>query len=155
MRFYQLFFTVVLFLALNGCAKQPPASTPLETLKAYTTAYKKKDTTTMKILLSDQSIKMAEQEAKSQNLTLDDIVERETLFNPSQTSLKYRNVKVEGEKATIEVENSFGGYDTIPFVLEEGVWKLDKQGYANQMIQQIDEQQNKRFDELINQDRQP
>ena len=108
----------------------------------------------MKILLSDDSIKMAEQEAKAQNLTLDDVVKRETLFNENQTSVEYRNEKVEGDRATIEVKNSFNTWDTIPFVKEDGIWKIDKQGFANQTLQQVDEQ-NKRLDELINQGRQP
>ena len=108
----------------------------------------------MKLLLSDASIKMAEQEARAQNVTLDDIVKRDTLFSESQTSLKYRNEKIDGDKATIEVENSFGSFDTVPFVREEGAWKIDKQGFANQMLQQMDEQ-NRKLDEIINQGRQP
>ncbi len=87
----------------------------------------------MKLLLSDASKKMAEQEAKAQNVTLDDIVKRDTLFSESQSTLRFRNEKIEGDKATIEVENSFGSFDTVPFVKEEGAWKIDKQGFANQM----------------------
>ena len=108
----------------------------------------------MKLLLSEASIKMAEEEAKAQNVTLDDIVKRDTLFNESQTQLKYRNERIEGDKAIIEVENSFGSFDPVLFVKEEGVWKIDKQGFANQILQQIDEQ-NRKFDEIINQNRQP
>jgi len=154
MRFYRIFLILIFTIGIFGCTSAPPASTPLETLKAYTTAIKKKDTTMMKILLSDDSIKMAEQEAKAQNLTLDDVVKRETLFNENQTSVEYRNEKVEGDRATIEVKNSFNTWDTIPFVKEDGIWKIDKQGFANQTLQQVDEQ-NKRLDELINQGRQP
>ena len=108
----------------------------------------------MKLLLSEASIKMAEEEAKAQNVTVDDIVKRETLFNESQTQLKYRNERSEGDKAIIEVENSFGSFDPVLFVREEGVWKIDKHGFANQILQQIDEQ-NRKHDEIINQERQP
>lgn len=108
----------------------------------------------MKLLLSNASIKMAEDEAKAQNVTVDDIVERETLFNESQTQLKYRNERVDGDKAIIEVENSFGSFDPVLFVREENVWKIDKRGFANQMLQQMDEQ-NRKLDELINQGNQP
>ena len=108
----------------------------------------------MKLLLSDASLKMAEQEAKAQNVTLDDIVKRETLFSESQSQLRFRNEKIEGDKATIEVENSFGSFDTVPFVKEEGRWKIDKQGFANQILQQMDEQKRK-TDEIFNQGRQP
>ncbi len=108
----------------------------------------------MKLLLSDASIKMAEQEAKAQNVTLDDIVKRETLFSEGQTTVEIRNQKIEGDKATIEVKNSFNTWDIVPFVKEDGVWKIDKQGVANQMMQQM-EQQNQRLDDIINQGGQP
>ncbi len=149
-RFAVIFFTCFLF----ACGEQSKLSSPLETLKAYTQAIKKKDTTAMKLLLSDASIKMAEQEARAQNRTLDDVVKNETLFSENQSSLKFRNEKIDAGKATIEVENSFGSWDTVPFVREEGVWKIDKQALANQMLRQ-NEEDNKKLDDIINQGRQP
>jgi len=103
---FTFIFTIALFLI--SCGGEPKSSTPLETFKTYTKAIKQKDTTTMKLLLSDASIKMHEQEAKAQNLNLDDIVKRQTLFSETQTSVEHRNEKIEGDKATLEVKNSFG-----------------------------------------------
>lgn len=154
MRFSSKFIILLIGLSLWACAGGSSASTPLETLKVYTTAIKKKDTTMMKLLLSEASIKMAEEEAKAQNVTLDDIVRRDTLFNESQTQLKYRNERIEGDKAIIEVENSFGSFDPVLFVREEGVWKIDKRGFADQILQQINER-NQKVDDDINQNRQP
>ena len=154
MRVYSKFIILLLTGCLFACGENKKPSTPLETLKAYTKAIQKKDTTTMKLLLSDASIKMAEQEAKAQNRTLDDVVKNETLFNESQKSLKFRNEKIDGDRATIEVENSFNSWDTVPFVKEEGVWKIDKQTIANQLLEK-NEEDNKRLDEIINQGRQP
>jgi len=154
MSFISRFAIIFLFGFLLACGEGSRLSTPLETLKAYTQAIKKKDTTAMKLLLSSGSIKMAEQEAKAQNLTLDDVVKNETLFSESQKQLRFRNEKIDGDKATIEVENSFGSWDTVPFVKEEGVWKIDKQALANQILEQ-NEQDNKRLDDIINQGRQP
>lgn len=151
---YFKFAILIFFGFLAACAGGAKPSTPLETLKAYTQAIKRKDTTEMKLLLSNASIKMAEQEARAQNRPLDDIVENETLFSRMQTSLKFRNERIEGERATIEVENSFGGFDTVPFVKEEGAWKIDKQGVADRMMQQI-ERDDKKLDDIINQGRQP
>ena len=108
MRFYLQIIIIVLTGLLFACAGDEKPLTPLETLKAYTTAIKKKDTTQMKVLLSDASIKMAEQEAKAQNITLDEIVKRETLFSENQRTVKYRNEKIDGDKATIEMMDSFG-----------------------------------------------
>lgn len=108
----------------------------------------------MKLLLSAESIKMSEQEAKSQNVPLDEIVKRETLFNENQKTVEFRNEKIEGEKATIEMKDSMGVWNTILFVREDDVWKIDKQGIANQMIKQVEER-DKQLDEIINQGKTP
>ncbi len=148
MRSYKYFSVLLLVTLFAGCGNSKLV-TPLDTLKFYAQSIKKNDVKTMKTLLSDASLKMAEQEAASQNLPLDDVIKRETLFGENQTSLKFRNEKTENDKATIEVENSFNSWDTVYFVKENGIWKIDKQGAANQMMQQIDEQ-NKKLDDAIN-----
>lgn len=107
----------------------------------------------MKLLLSSESIKMHEQEARAQNLTVDDIVKRETLFSEGQRKVEFRGEKIEGDKATLEVKTSYGTWETVPFVREDSVWKIDKKGYADRFIQDI-EQENQRVDEMMNQDRQ-
>jgi hypothetical protein len=155
MRFYKKFLVVASAGFIFACAGKFTTSTPLETLQAYTAAIKKKDAAQMKRLLSDASIKMAEQEAKSQNVPLDEIMKRETLFGENQRSVNYRNEKVDGDRATIEMKDSFDAWVTVPFVREEGVWKIDKQGLANQMMQQIQDENNKKFDDIINQSKQP
>jgi hypothetical protein len=155
MCFYKKFLVILSACFIFACAGKPSPSTPLETLKVYTTAIKKKDTTQMKLLLSDASIKMAEQEAKAQNVAVDDIIKRETLFGENQRNVNFRNEKIDGDRATIEMKDSFETWVTVPFVREEGVWKIDKQGFANQMMQQIEEENNKKLDDIINQGRQP
>src|SRR5437879_4845443 len=124
MRFWSriLIFAVV-SMALACAGEQKPA-TPLETFQTYTKAIKKKDITTMKLLLSSGTIKMHEQEAKAQGVTVDDIVKRETLFSENQTTLKYRNEKINGDNATLEIMTQSGGWETVPFVKEDGVWKI-------------------------------
>ncbi len=155
MCFYKKFLVVLSASFIFACAGKPAPSTPLETLKVYTMAIKKKDPTQMKLLLSDASIKMAEQEAKAQGVTLDEIVKRETMFSENQRTVEHRNEKVDGDRATIEMKNPFDMWITVPFVREEGVWKIDKQGFANQMMEQIEDENNKKIDDIINQGRQP
>ena len=77
MRIWSRILILSLAAYFAGCGQQKPA-TPLETFKTYTKAIKQKDTTTMKLLLSDATMKMHEKEAKAQGVTLDDIVKRET-----------------------------------------------------------------------------
>jgi hypothetical protein len=135
MRIWSRILILSFVAALPACTPKP--ATPLETFKTYIKAIKQKDTAAMKTLLSDSTIKMDEQEAKAQGISVDDVVKRETLFTESQKSVEYRDEKIDGEKATLQVKNSFGSWETVPFVREDGVWKIDKQGYANQMMQDI------------------
>jgi hypothetical protein len=137
-----------------GCAGEQKPETPVETFKSYINAVKRKDTTRMKLLLSAESIKMHEQEAKAQNVTLDDIVKRETLFTEGQKVVEFRNEKIEGDKATLEVKNSFGSWEKVPFVREDNEWKIDKKGYSELLQQEIDNS-TQQMDDFINQGREP
>jgi hypothetical protein len=85
-----------------------------------------KDTTTMKLLLSADTIKMHEQEAKAMGITVDEIVKRETIFSEGQKVVELRNEKIDGDKATLEVKNSMGRWETVYFIRENGDWKIDK-----------------------------
>ncbi len=149
MRSYKYFLVLLLIGIFAGCGNSKLV-TPLDTLKFYAQSIKRNDIKTMKMLLSDASLKMAEGEAASQNVPLDEVIKRETIFDENQKSLTFRNEKTENDKATIEVENSSNSWDTVYFVKENGIWKIDKQGAANQMMRQIDEQ-NKKLDDAINQ----
>ena len=148
MRIWSRILIFSLLATAISCGESKPA-TPLETFKTYTKAIKAKDTTTMKLLLSNATIKMHEQEAKAQGVTVDEIVKRETLFSESQKTVEFRNEKIEGDKATLQVKTAYGSWETVPFVREDDVWKIDKQGYADQMLKDMDES-NRKLDELIN-----
>lgn len=147
MRIWSRILIVSLISFAVSCATSEPVS-PLQTFKTYTKAIKAKDITTMKLLLSSATIKMHEKEAKAQGLTVDDIVKRETLFSENQKSVEFKNEKIDGEKATLQVKNSYGSWETVPFVREDGVWKIDKQGYADQMLREI-EDNDKKLDDVI------
>ena len=97
---------------------------------------------------------MHDLEAQAQGSTVDEIVKRETIFSEGQTSVKLRNEKIEGDTATLEVENSFGAWEIVPFIKENGEWKIDKKGYAERMMQELDKD-NQQLDQIINQSRQP
>ena len=140
-----------LAISIAACTPQRPA-TPKETFMTYIKALKAKDYTTMKLLLSDATIKMHEKEAKAQSVSVDDIVKRETLLSEKQTAVEYRNEKVDGDKASIQVKDSYGSWQTVPFVREDGVWKIDKQGYADQILKDIEDGE-KKIEEMINANR--
>ena len=153
-RIFLITLTIFTSLAFTACGENQKLETPLDTLKAYTQAIKRQDTAAMKSLLSKGSLKMAADEAKSQNVATDEVIKRETLFLPEQKGLDYRNEKTEGESATIEVKNSSGTFERIPFIKENGSWKIAKEKYVEEMIKQSDEEM-KKLDEQINQGKQP
>src|SRR5690242_19459162 len=147
---FRLVGAIFLFVVgLAACGGPGKDRTPSDTFKEYVKASKKKDTTAMKILLSSATMKMHEQEARAQNTTVDDIVKRETLLAPDQTTVEYRNEVINGDKASIQFKNAYGSWETLPFVREDNQWKIDKAGYANLVLQQMDES-NRRLDDLIN-----
>ncbi len=151
--FTSLMLAAAILSVACGAASEPKS--PVETMKTYTKAVKAKDTTTMKLLLSADTIKMLEQEAKSQSVVLDEIVKRETLFPESQKVFEFRNEKIEGDKATIEVKNSFDHWETWPFVFEDSQWKIDKKGYADRLMIDIQQQTDSAIDDMMKQDQIP
>ncbi|MGI8670699.1 MAG: hypothetical protein ACR2J3_12775 [Aridibacter sp.] len=152
------FYGKILILILTACfisaCGDSDAAMPKDTLTAYTIAVRKKDVAMMKNLLSAASLKIHEQEAKAQNVSLDEIILRDTFFPVPEGKkfFDFKNQKIEGEKATVEVENNFGGYDVIFLVKEDGIWKIDKKGTSDQIIDQ-NEADQKKLDDLINQGR--
>jgi uncharacterized lipoprotein len=140
-------------LLLGACTSPKAPATPVTTFQTYTKAIKQKDIATMKLLLSKATLEMHEMEAQAQGVTVDDVVKRETLFAENQKVVKFRNEKIDGELATLEVQNSMGTWETVPFVKENGEWKIDKKGFAQRLMEQ-NEKSNQELDNLINQGRQ-
>ncbi len=132
-----ILITVLTGLLACSSADTKPA-TPIETFKTYTKAVKNKDVATMKVLLSDATMKMNELEAQARGVSVDEVVRNETLFAEHQKTVKLRNEKIEGDIATLEVENTFGRWETVPFVMESGQWKIDKKGFAQRMMEEAD-----------------
>lgn len=153
MRFYQTIFVLISALAVFSCTSELRLETPMQTFVAYTQAIKKDDAAQMKKYLSKETLKMAENEAKAQNVSTDEIIKRETLFSKEQRGLDFRNVKTDADKATIEIKNSSGVWNTVQFIKEDDIWKIDKKAYADDLEKQIDED-IKRQDEQFNQSRQ-
>ncbi len=151
MRIYQNFLIVLLACFALSCGGSSTSVTPFETLKAYSSAIKKKDAKMMKFLLSKDSLKIHQDQANAQNLSLDEIILQETLFSVDQRVMKKRNEKIEGDTATIEIKNSFDTWDMIYFVKEDGIWKIDKKGFSDNTIQQNDAD-NQKLEELMKRD---
>ncbi len=148
MSFWSRLTIVAIAAAMFAACGPAKVATPIETFKTYTKAIKAKDTTTMKLLLSDATIKMHEKEAKAQGVTVDDIVKRQTLFSENQKEVAFREEKIDGDKASLQVKNSYGSWVTVPFIREDGVWKIDSAGYADQMMKEIEDKKQKMDDAI-------
>lgn len=146
---------IIFSILLAACSHETRVATPLETFQTYAKAAKQKDITTMKLLLSKESLKMFEDEAKAQGVTLDDIVKRETLIDENQRSVKFKDEKVEGEHATIQIQSDAGEWEPLPFVKEDGEWRIDQRSYASNKGDQLEQQNDAELDRIINQGKQP
>jgi hypothetical protein len=125
---------IVLLMVGAGCKSTPP---PSATFKAYFEAQKKKDIPAMKQALSKTSLTMMEGSAKTQQLTLDKMIQNQ-LDNPAAKVDKMpetRNEKITGDSATLELHNEDANrWDTMFFVKEDGAWKIALDRTVEEML---------------------
>ncbi|HMS40160.1 MAG TPA: DUF4878 domain-containing protein [Pyrinomonadaceae bacterium] len=143
MKFYKFIIIALCVFFIAGCsntANNPSSRTPTETLKALGEAGKKKDTVTIKKLLSKGSLELLDKSAKSQNQTSDGLLTREN-GAPFQNINEYGAEKITGETATVEVKTELiNQFETIPMVREDGEWKAALDKYAEDIMKRMTEQ---------------
>jgi hypothetical protein len=104
------------------------ASTPTEAFNAYYEAIKRKDVAAFRTLFSKGTLGMLEERAKQQKTTLDEVIKEgmeEASKEVPASVPPTRNEKVDGDKATLEVnDEKKGKWETLNFVREGGQWKL-------------------------------
>ncbi len=130
-------FLIVLMAACSS------AISPSKTLREYIIASENKNPAMMKQFLSKDSLQMLEKSAKAQNITLDELLIREAEVQ-HQTVPDIRNETIESDTATVEAKNSVTGeFDMkIPFVKEDGTWKIARDKYIADEIKKMNEQMN-------------
>jgi hypothetical protein len=112
---------------------------PIEVLKEYIIAFKRNDVRAMKSLLSRESIKMAQQEAQARNVSLDEIIKEETFFEKGLTKVEFKNEKIDGNTAQVEIKTSNGSWETIFFAKEDGQWKIAKEKILEENLRKTQE----------------
>ena len=126
-----------------GCNAVNETKSPTETLKAWNEATKKKDIPAIKSMLSKGTLELYEQSAKKQNKTVDEILlkaEGESFQDLPET----RSENITGETATVEVKNNVSGeFQKIPFVKENGVWKVALDKFLEDVMKKMKEEMNK------------
>jgi hypothetical protein len=91
---------------------------PTAAMTAYYNAAKKKDFAALKTLLSDAYLK----ELAKAPFPLERLLQPQTENLPP--ALQVRSERTAGDRATLEVRNADGTWETISFVREKGAWKL-------------------------------
>ncbi len=145
----RIFYVLGLLTAvlLVGCnSNQSSANTPSDVLKQYVAASQKQDIAAMKNLLSKGSLELIEKSAKAQNSTTDELLRKESSVK-IQNAPETRNEKIEGDAATVEVKNETNGeFDLkMPFVKENGAWKIARDKYIEEELRKANEEINKKL----------
>lgn len=133
MKIYQTTIVALIALFVFGCsqARQPQTKSPTEVLKTLSEASKTKDITAIKNSVSKGTLNLIEESAKAQNTTVDELLKKEN-GAPFKELPEMRNEKIEGDTATIELKNTTSeGWETVPFVIEDGIWKLALDKYLD------------------------
>ena len=113
-------------LALIAAACNKSGSSPTATAQAFYEAAKSKDISAMKSLVSKNTLDMMDKAAKAQNKSIDDLLKASNEAAPPPATFETRNEKIDGDKATLEVnQDGKGKWQTVTFVKEDGSWKLD------------------------------
>lgn len=118
-----IFVVALVALSLVAAACSKAGSSPTATAKAFYEASKSRDVQGIKNSLSKGSLAMMESFAQMSNKNLDDFLKDPQSSSPPPT-FEVRNEVITGETATLEIKDEKGKWDKLPFVREDGQWKI-------------------------------
>jgi hypothetical protein len=153
MKNYKILTVALCALFIIGCIScgkfGTQGRTPTETIKALNEISKKKDPAAIKKLLSKGTLVRLEKAAKEQNTTSDELLKKDD-GAPFHELPEIRSEKIEGDKAIVIVKNEITGEDeNIPFVKEDGEWKVAFDEYLKDLERRLNEDMNKPIDTEI------
>ena len=100
-------------------------ATPTDTLKTFVESVKAEDEAAIKNTMSDKTVKMLDVMAKISGKSFYNSLTEEDKNEELKEMPETQNEKIDGDKATLEVKGkSDKTWDNIPFVKEEGGWKI-------------------------------
>ena len=141
-KFYRLTFFLLAAFIFAACqsAVNNQVWSPTETMKALNEASRKKDAETIKKLVSKGTLDLLEQSAQRQQTTVDELLKRDE-GAPFQELPETRNEKITGDTATIEIKNNAtNDWETMPFVRENGVWKIALDRFMEDVMRRMSEE---------------
>ena len=124
----------------SGSSSDSASLSPSETLKVFNKASNDKDVEKIRSVLSKETLEMVDANAKEQGKTFEELI-KESDEMPAIETPEIRNEKIDGDKASIEVKNGVtGNFDSVPFVKENGVWKINFKKFIEDNMKKINEQ---------------
>lgn len=131
------------FIGCNSAATVPIAS-PTDVLKTYVEASDRKDLAAVKQTFSKGTMKMYEDAAQKRQISIDEVIKDQfELASSAELKSKIQPGKetIEGDTATVEAKDSqTGETEKIPFVKEDGVWKLAFDKYMENLMDRMREE---------------
>jgi Tfp pilus assembly major pilin PilA len=119
---------------------------PTASFKAYFEAARKKDIAGMKKYMSKGTLDMTEKNAKTQGKSLDEALQNQSDISAksSETNPETRNEKITGDTATLEIKTENNGeWITMPFVKEDGTWKIALDKFVEDLMNKIKDKTSK------------
>jgi hypothetical protein len=143
MKIYRLTFyalAVFIFAACQSAAVNNQPLSPTATMKALNDASKKKDVAAIKNLVSKGTLDLLAQTAEQQKTTIDELLSRDE-GAPFQELPETRNEQINGDTATVEIKNNAtNDWETMPFVRENGVWKIALDRFMEDLMKRMTEE---------------
>ena len=139
MKLFKLTLVALCAFAFMACGLGTPS--PTEVFKAQAEAQKKKDTAAMKQNLSKASLELIEKAAKAENKSVDEALAAESPMGNQNAEYEFRNEKIDGDNATVEItEKGKNQWITMPFVKEDGKWKLALDKFMQELMKKMTDQ---------------
>ncbi|HEX8844457.1 MAG TPA: hypothetical protein VF791_07425 [Pyrinomonadaceae bacterium] len=124
----RVFIHILAFtLATAACGR----SSPVKAFEAVFDAMRKRDVAALKKTFSKHELEKLEKAAHNASRSSDEVLAMVLDSYPERLPerLETRNVKIEGERATLEFQAKTGDWKTANFAWEDGEWKFLFEGF--------------------------
>ncbi len=124
---FKLFALFLIFFAAfaAACQNNSSSDTPNQAFKRLHAAVQKKDSAAIKKEMSRTSLQFAESMAGMQKITVEEFLKNGlTKAAMGAEPPATRDERIKGDFAALEVQNPEGVWEDLPFIKEDGLWKL-------------------------------
>ncbi|MBA3694864.1 MAG: nuclear transport factor 2 family protein [Acidobacteria bacterium] len=149
MKIYQTIIIALValwFIGCGGAANAPQTVSPTDVLKTYIEASDRKDLAAVKQTFSKGTMKMYEDAAQKRQISIDEVIKDQFELASSaelKSKLELGKETIEGDTAMVEVkDNTTGNLERIPFVKEDGVWKVALDKFMEDLMNKMREEMN-------------